>query len=238
VANGLLVRFGPNTVEGTVVEARLYEITDGVDINPVSDNPGDLVTLYTVGAGDIPADIESSFEIWIEFDDTYDLFTDAEATYFVAVLSEQANSTELTVVSQSASDNDNSTRVIALSGDQEELWFGDTGTPAVRLTMDEDPEEIPTAVGLSEYDELDLNMGIAPNPVTDIATLAFSLDQSMDLQIRIHDAQGRLVYNRDLGTMPAGSHVMDIDASAFAGGVYTYSLVSGTSKTSKSMIVR
>ncbi len=61
---------------------------------------------------------------------------------------------------------------------------------------------------------------ISPNPVTHIATIHLATAGSMKLAIKIYDAVGRIVINREI-ILTAGSNSIPIDMSDLPNGVYT-----------------
>ena len=234
-ANGVIVRFGPNTDVEWEVEVRIYETDDLSVINPIADaGPGNAGAFYEIQIADVPSTIAGSVETWIEFEDPIELLPGM--FYFVCVIQDVDESTnELTILGQPLSDTDNSSRVVALTGNQEFFWFGDQGTPSVRLTMDGEPivnglTEVAVLQGVS----LGQNM---PNPSSDFTTIQYTLEQSMNLTFQVTDANGRLVHRRDLGTKSIGQHSIELDLKNFSAGVYQYAIVSGSSRLTKSMVV-
>ncbi len=59
-----------------------------------------------------------------------------------------------------------------------------------------------------------------PNPFNATTTIAFSLDKSSEVTLKIFDLHGRLVLDRTLGEMPAGTHRHLLAGDAFPSGVY------------------
>jgi len=232
-ANGIMVAFGPNTDVEFEVEVRLYELDNLGDINPIADaGPGSAGALYEIQIGDVSPSLSNPTYTWIEFEDAWDLLPDK--FYFACVIQDaESSSSEMTCIGEPNSDTDFSTRIVALTGSQESYWFGDAGTPVVRLTMDSDLTGL-TEVLVLEGLTLGQNM---PNPASDMTTIQYQLEKGMNLSFHVLDANGRLVYHKNLGNMSAGQHSIDLDLAKFSTGVYQYSLSTGNSKVTKSMVV-
>lgn len=67
---------------------------------------------------------------------------------------------------------------------------------------------------------------VAPNPVRDLLRLQYRLAESLDLTLRLFDANGRLLMSRRLGREAAGVHRHQLDMSQLPEGVYNLSLQS------------
>ncbi len=101
------------------------------------------------------------------------------------------------------------------------------------------PNSVPAAV------EPGLKVGRnRPNPFNPATVVAFSLDHSAATRVDIHDLGGRLVYQRDLGTLPAGDHEfpwsgIDRNGRSVAAGAYTCTVIAGDRhRTRKMMLVK
>lgn len=233
VANGVLVRFGPNTDEEFEVEVRLYEVDSPAEINPIADAGfGSVSAFYEITAADISPSIANSVETYIEFEDELELLTDK--IYFVCVILDAETSPfELTCLGESNSDTDFSTRIVALTGDQESFWFGDGGTPAVRLVVDGDP------TGIEEVAELEgVTLGQnMPNPAKGFTTIQYQLERNLDVNFQVMDATGRVVFEQRYGNLAPGQHVIELDLAGYSTGVYQYSIFSGNSRVTRSMVI-
>lgn len=230
-ANGVMVRFGPNTQVGAEFSVKLHEYFGGdIAINPLEEQEHVTEGFHEVEASEIPADMDSSFDVWIQFDDEYEL--DPENIYFISLSTPSQTNEAVTVMGQSLSDTDFSSRVIALSGDQIDTWFSDQGTPAIRLTMDNDPTGI-QELALSGA-ALGQNM---PNPATGVTTIQWNLERAMDVDFQVVDNMGRVVYTQSMGNLPVGLHQVELDATKLAPGIYQYAIISEGHQLTKSMVV-
>jgi len=67
---------------------------------------------------------------------------------------------------------------------------------------------------------LDLEVQVFPNPVSDVLTVAFELEERMDLSIYLMDLQGRTIKNLGLQSFFAGNHERRIDVDNLVNGQY------------------
>lgn len=66
-----------------------------------------------------------------------------------------------------------------------------------------------------------------PNPFNPTTVINYQLPSSMDVTLQVFDMTGRRVAVLQEGTMPAGSHTINFDATSLSSGVYMYSLKAG-----------
>jgi len=66
-----------------------------------------------------------------------------------------------------------------------------------------------------------------PNPFNPVTTIAFNLNASVPVELKVYDMQGRLVSTLVNSTLPAGSHKATFDGSALSSGTYIYRLNAG-----------
>jgi hypothetical protein len=78
---------------------------------------------------------------------------------------------------------------------------------------------------------------ILPNPFTDQVTLAFSLDNSEGVLLRVFNLQGKKVYEQDLGQFPAGVQQLSITLADLPRGLYFFNLQTN-SKLRKGVVVK
>jgi len=76
-----------------------------------------------------------------------------------------------------------------------------------------------------------------PNPFNPTTTIAFSLDLKSTVQLVIYDVLGREIDNFDFGTLSAGEHNFNYDASGHASGVYLYRMVTDYGSQTRKMIL-
>jgi hypothetical protein len=76
-----------------------------------------------------------------------------------------------------------------------------------------------------------------PNPVNDYTTVTVTLEESATLGIKVMNQLGQVVYENNRGTVTAGNHFFQIDATGLTSGVYFYTVTSGTQSVTRKMIV-
>ena len=225
LAYGLLVTFGPDcgkNPNGQVAElefeARIY--TDG-------STDGLFESSYWTFDPDWAGTTQ-----YLAFEDPVEL-AQGSTGYFVAVISEYESEGGLTILAQSNSDTDFSSREFDQNGDGDFIWFPATFTPAIRLILSErvSVEEIASLNGINLLQN-------RPNPATSTTTFAFELSTSKDVQFEIRDLSGRVVTSMDRGTLGAGNHTIDFDVNKLSSGMYTYSLIANGVTVSKKMTVK
>lgn len=92
------------------------------------------------------------------------------------------------------------------------------------------------AVATNEISGLN-TLNIKPNPVSDVFTLAFNLDEKMPLNIEIYNAFGQQVKSISSNEFVNGEHNITIGVSDFANGVYYVQFQSGAQQLSKKFVV-
>ena len=94
-------------------------------------------------------------------------------------------------------------------------------------------------IGINELPEVGLTLGQnMPNPFNSNSIINFELDNASDIRFEFVDISGKVVKSVDLGTLSAGNHQLDVDASEFSTGVYYYSMISGEYRLTEKMIVQ
>jgi hypothetical protein len=76
-----------------------------------------------------------------------------------------------------------------------------------------------------------------PNPFNPTTTIGFALPGQSRVRFEVYNALGQQVENRSLGTLPAGEHQFDYDASSLASGVYLYRIVTEQYAESRKMVL-
>ncbi len=112
-----------------------------------------------------------------------------------------------------------------------DFQFYITKTPMVRLVISEN-------VGIEE--SVPANLSLAsnmPNPFQNETVIPFTLRQAAPVTLEVTDLSGRIVFSENLGTRAAGTHRYTLNGSPFAAGSYQYTLVAGTERLSKRMVI-
>jgi len=77
----------------------------------------------------------------------------------------------------------------------------------------------------------------APNPVNSSASLAVTVPTSQDVRVAVYDVTGREVSVLVDGTLAAGTHEINWDASALPSGVYMVRLAAGSQQLARTVSV-
>lgn len=76
-----------------------------------------------------------------------------------------------------------------------------------------------------------------PNPFNPSTTIAFDLPARTTVQLEVINILGQVTETRDLGTLGAGVHEVEFDASHLASGVYLYRIVTDYSSQTRKMVL-
>jgi hypothetical protein len=80
------------------------------------------------------------------------------------------------------------------------------------------------------------NMEVYPNPASDITTLSLNLAEKKDVQLRMIDVTGKVVYEANLGQL-SGEQQLPIRVRHLSAGTYTLSINAGGEVATKSVVV-
>jgi hypothetical protein len=76
-----------------------------------------------------------------------------------------------------------------------------------------------------------------PNPFSGFSNVLVWMSAPGDIKLEVRNTAGMLVRNTTFSGLNRGNHILTINASGLSAGVYTYSLISGGSKVSRTMMV-
>ncbi|MFZ5981417.1 MAG: T9SS type A sorting domain-containing protein [Candidatus Zixiibacteriota bacterium] len=93
---------------------------------------------------------------------------------------------------------------------------------------DENPDGLPGSFALYQN---------YPNPFNPTTTISFDLVSRATVSLQIYDITGRVVEERKLGSLGAGNHDIEFDASGLASGVYLYRLATASYSQTKKMVL-
>ncbi|MCZ6819296.1 MAG: T9SS type A sorting domain-containing protein [Calditrichaeota bacterium] len=118
-------------------------------------------------------------------------------------------------------------------------FFGDTLAYAVGKKVYKYSAQTPTAVShrrktMPENFRLEQNY---PNPFNPTTTIAYLLNQTTQVRLRIFNVSGKTVKTLVSDAKPAGRHEVSFDGARLASGVYYYRLEAGDFVDSKKMIL-
>ncbi len=76
-----------------------------------------------------------------------------------------------------------------------------------------------------------------PNPFNPSTTIEYTLENAGDIRVTVYNIVGQEVATLFSGSQSAGKHVVSFDGSDLVSGMYIYRLESGTSMTTKKMLL-
>lgn len=77
-----------------------------------------------------------------------------------------------------------------------------------------------------------------PNPFTGVTNVTIFMQRPGDVTVDVRNATGSLVKSFNLNNLYKGNHMIEIDATGLSSGIYTYSIISGGSSVSRTMMVK
>ncbi|HEY6162771.1 MAG TPA: T9SS type A sorting domain-containing protein [Bacteroidia bacterium] len=83
-----------------------------------------------------------------------------------------------------------------------------------------------------------VSLGIFPNPMNNNATIDLQLTQSSNVEVNVFDVVGRNMITLPQGTLSAGMHLIDLDASKLPSGVYFVKVKAGNDVVTKKIVVQ
>ncbi len=76
-----------------------------------------------------------------------------------------------------------------------------------------------------------------PNPTSDMATITFDLQKSMEVEVSLFNLQGQKISTMYSGNAEAGTSGVEVDASKLTTGMYIYTLKAGNQTLTGKMVV-
>ncbi len=95
----------------------------------------------------------------------------------------------------------------------------------------------PTAIVNETHETLISNVNLYPNPTSDVLNIDLELMADADIQLRVMDISGKLVFDRNI-TTTEGSNKITIQSSDLPAGVYVMSIVAETEMITKRFVVQ
>ena len=74
---------------------------------------------------------------------------------------------------------------------------------------------------------------IYPNPTDNVAHIAMNLIESNAVTIEVVNLLGKVVYSEEMGNLPAGKHLIDVDAASIGTGLYLFNIYIGGQKVTE-----
>lgn len=77
-----------------------------------------------------------------------------------------------------------------------------------------------------------------PNPFNAQTSIQYQLDENSVARFEVYDLTGKMVYQRNLGTIPAlSANTISFDRSDLAAGTYTYSIITNKDRVTRKMTI-
>lgn len=116
-------------------------------------------------------------------------------------------------------------------------WSGDTVDTSPDLTMPMNSSKTLTASfilkpsSVNDFHDADrMSTMCYPNPVDDIASISFTLEEPAGVSICLFDMYGKQIMQQVCGRFESGQNEVLLDASDIKSGIYIYSVNAGTQK--------
>jgi hypothetical protein len=103
--------------------------------------------------------------------------------------------------------------------------------PVIRLFID-------ASANIEESAIESMNVTLYPNPASNNATIAYTLNTESTVTIEVRDLSGKLVYSSNEGNQNTGANTASIATDKFAEGMYTYTLTANGSQVTNKFIVK
>ncbi|MCB9167390.1 MAG: T9SS type A sorting domain-containing protein [Flavobacteriales bacterium] len=114
----------------------------------------------------------------------------------------------------------------------DDTWYYLLATPMVRMFLG-------NAVGVPELESTNgVSLGVnMPNPFNGNTSIQYSLSATHHVSFEVVDVNGKVVFSQDMGAKPAGTHLIDFNASDLANGLYSYTLTADQTRLTRRMMV-
>lgn len=112
-------------------------------------------------------------------------------------------------------------------------FAGDNAPVHVRLNFD----RMSNNVGIEENNSLVNLAQNMPNPAKENTVIAYTLEANSDVVLKITDVNGRVISTITESNKAKGEHVINVNTTEMAQGVYQYTLITKAGSATKSMVV-
>jgi hypothetical protein len=210
--------------EGSLIQGKLYEFTglDAATGEPMLTDLGVSTIEYAVTAADNNAAGDANI-IHLSFTEPISL--EAGKVYMATMISDGAIRTPV---------SGNNDWVVSWLNDG--TWGATGGIPMIRLNSDES-----LVVDINVAENMNNGLSLAqnvPNPAVDFTTVNYSIANNESVSVIVRDITGRVVMNINEGVKPTGNHSVRLNVENLGAGIYTYTVVAGSSVMTKEMMVK
>lgn len=92
-------------------------------------------------------------------------------------------------------------------------------------------------VGVEEQENKGINVMVYPNPANEVANIRIELENAGDVTMNVTDLSGKVIANSNLGHRNAGTHIIPVNTTEYANGIYLFTLdVDGTKITRRIVV--
>jgi hypothetical protein len=227
-AGGVNVLFGSNTDAGLQAQVFLYEVLTSIqDLSEVAASEVFTVTQAMIDNG------TDGIYTTIGFNDSGAQDVVAGTTYVAEI--RKYESTDRMYLACNYWDDDFGVANYGPFGTGgASNWFnGWDFTPAVRLILDPSVavEEVASAGEIT-------GASIYPNPADDNANISFNLLNNNNVKVIVRDMTGRLVSSENFGNRTSGQNTINLNVSSLNAGIYSVTVVAGSSSFTSEIVVR
>lgn len=227
-AGGVNVLFGSNTDAGLQAQVFLYEVLTNIqDLSEVAASEVFTVTQEMIDNGG------DGIYTTIGFNDSGAQDVTAGTTYIAEI--RKYESTDRMYLACNYWDDDFGVANYGPFGTGgASNWFnGWDFTPAVRLLLDPSVavEEVASAGEIT-------GASIYPNPADDNANISFNLLNNNNVKVIVRDMTGRLVSSENYGNRTSGQNTINLNVSSLNAGIYSVTVVAGSSSFTSEIVVR
>jgi len=184
------------------------------------------VPTYTVTATDLTSGPGNEVDIYLPFPTTISMLPGATESFYPTV-GFTSDSIHLAVAG-TASDTSNFLSIFATTAGETNYLINSLLMMAVNTEA---------AVGLHpEYHNVALGQNM-PNPFNSNTVIPFSLVNAATVEFVVTDMMGKIIENRELGTLSNGDHTINFNGSDLASGFYYYSVIVDGKRSTKKFAV-
>ena len=94
-----------------------------------------------------------------------------------------------------------------------------------------------TTVGITDIPEVGTNFSVYPNPLTESASVSFSLPKPSNTMLELYDAGGRKLKSLYQGILPSGEHTFELNRSQLPPGLYFLKLNADAGSFARKIVV-
>lgn len=223
--------FGMSVYEGALTQATGNTVTDVLVHHGATDAPAMDMIETTTGAGTLVDNISYG---------QFDGYLELETANYSFKFTDESGATDIAFFDVNLSDMDMEGRTITLlaSGFLDPASNSDGAAFALMGVLENGNVIIFTnTLGIDEPNTDISGLAVFPNPASTYLDLTFDLKNQDKVSVIMTDLSGKIVIQRDLGSLAAGLHSERIGIQGVYSGCYLITLKTGTERTTEKIIV-